>query len=405
MSGINTPHTPQAPSIRSAAEALLAELPAACFAESGDWLAVSAAANALKAALAEPERSRPGVLPDVPLAMHSIEAMKHGAPIEPAGIRAIVELAELGYEELASFDLRWAATMRAVARWREAHPGNELVLPDHADLVVWLMDVLDCSFDHPKVAEVEMVLGRLKGAMLRMPNALTRDATKLIEDMATAMRKLARRAFIAEQGKPPEEGGRPVLFRGDILTLTGDGRDAPLRPSSIGEVTLDLKADVGDALGMLAVWSDGVALLIEAKDELEGAAQHYADEPNRDGYLACSGLAAKIEAFLERAPIDPDAATGCADDRSPLGDAVGAIVHPPQPVPGVYSEHQGKNTADYDRRQLEARVNAKLAQLGPDAEVAACVHDIAPGWEYAENGEAGGPPFVTLTRYAPGDPL
>lgn len=41
-----------------------------------------------------------------------------------------------------TFDLRWKADMRAIKRWREAHPGNELVMPDHADLVVWLLEQL-----------------------------------------------------------------------------------------------------------------------------------------------------------------------------------------------------------------------------------------------------------------------
>jgi hypothetical protein len=40
------------------------------------------------------------------------------------------------------FELRHKADMRAVDRWRKAHPGNELRMPDHADLVVWLMDEL-----------------------------------------------------------------------------------------------------------------------------------------------------------------------------------------------------------------------------------------------------------------------
>lgn len=42
----------------------------------------------------------------------------------------------------ATFQLRWDADMRAIKRWQAAHPGNELVWPDHADLVVWLMDQL-----------------------------------------------------------------------------------------------------------------------------------------------------------------------------------------------------------------------------------------------------------------------
>lgn len=41
-----------------------------------------------------------------------------------------------------TFDLRWTADQRAIKRWQEAHPGNDLVWPDHADLVVWLLDQL-----------------------------------------------------------------------------------------------------------------------------------------------------------------------------------------------------------------------------------------------------------------------
>ncbi len=43
----------------------------------------------------------------------------------------------------ALFDLRWKADIRAIKRWREANPGNDLVVPDHADLVVWLLERLD----------------------------------------------------------------------------------------------------------------------------------------------------------------------------------------------------------------------------------------------------------------------
>lgn len=42
-----------------------------------------------------------------------------------------------------SFDLRWDADMRAIKRWQAAHPGNDLVWPDHADLVVWLLEKLE----------------------------------------------------------------------------------------------------------------------------------------------------------------------------------------------------------------------------------------------------------------------
>ena len=50
------------------------------------------------------------------------------------------------YEKLmehnASFELRWRATMRGIEKWREAHPGNDLVMPDHADFTCWLIEQL-----------------------------------------------------------------------------------------------------------------------------------------------------------------------------------------------------------------------------------------------------------------------
>ena len=42
-------------------------------------------------------------------------------------------------EMQATFDLRWKADQRAIKRWQEAHPGNDLTWPDHADMVVWLL--------------------------------------------------------------------------------------------------------------------------------------------------------------------------------------------------------------------------------------------------------------------------
>jgi hypothetical protein len=43
-------------------------------------------------------------------------------------------------EHEQSFNLRWAADMRAIKRWRAAGPGRDLTLPDHADLCVWLLE-------------------------------------------------------------------------------------------------------------------------------------------------------------------------------------------------------------------------------------------------------------------------
>jgi hypothetical protein len=41
-----------------------------------------------------------------------------------------------------SFELRWCADKRAIRAWQEAHPERGEVWPDHADLVLWLMERL-----------------------------------------------------------------------------------------------------------------------------------------------------------------------------------------------------------------------------------------------------------------------
>ena len=42
-------------------------------------------------------------------------------------------------------ELRRAADQMAVAKWREAHPVADLRIPDHTDLVTWLLDQLATS--------------------------------------------------------------------------------------------------------------------------------------------------------------------------------------------------------------------------------------------------------------------
>jgi hypothetical protein len=40
------------------------------------------------------------------------------------------------------FDMYQASDQMALAQWRTAHPASELMIPDHADLVIWLLDQL-----------------------------------------------------------------------------------------------------------------------------------------------------------------------------------------------------------------------------------------------------------------------
>ena len=43
----------------------------------------------------------------------------------------------------ATFEMTWAADMRAIKRWQQAHPGMELVWPDRTALVGWLLEQLE----------------------------------------------------------------------------------------------------------------------------------------------------------------------------------------------------------------------------------------------------------------------
>lgn len=54
--------------------------------------------------------------------------------------QAVAELGGEAAQLLETFKLRYDADMRSIKRWQEAHPGNDLVWPDHADLVVWLLE-------------------------------------------------------------------------------------------------------------------------------------------------------------------------------------------------------------------------------------------------------------------------
>ena len=72
--------------------------------------------------------------------------------------RGVEKIVESNHEYRASFDLRWKADMRAIKRWQAAHPGNDLVWPDHADMVVWLLGEVDRLLKEKEI--IERVLGQ-----------------------------------------------------------------------------------------------------------------------------------------------------------------------------------------------------------------------------------------------------
>lgn len=55
---------------------------------------------------------------------------------------ALAEAKAEAEEQNLAFDLHHAAEQRGIKRWRDAHPGKELTLPDTADFTFWLIHEL-----------------------------------------------------------------------------------------------------------------------------------------------------------------------------------------------------------------------------------------------------------------------
>jgi hypothetical protein len=65
--------------------------------------------------------------------------------------------------------LRWDADMRAIKRWQAAHPERGEVWPDHADMVVWLLDKwLAMRVAIEEHVEVGCITGHTGGNLVRL---------------------------------------------------------------------------------------------------------------------------------------------------------------------------------------------------------------------------------------------
>lgn len=49
------------------------------------------------------------------------------------------------------FDMRSNCDKRAIKQWQAAHPGNDRIWPNHADLCVWLMERVEELEEREKV--------------------------------------------------------------------------------------------------------------------------------------------------------------------------------------------------------------------------------------------------------------
>ena len=70
------------------------------------------------------------------------------------------------------FNHRWDADMRAIKMWQAAHPGNDLVWPDHAEMVVWLLGAVSRQREALKAAFA--FLNPRPGCEAQMASAVSR---------------------------------------------------------------------------------------------------------------------------------------------------------------------------------------------------------------------------------------
>jgi len=146
-------------------------------------------------------------------------------------------------EELeATFDLRWKADMRAIQRWREAAPGRELTLPDHADLCVWLLEERDEQEKHIRLTEAilavkqqELIAAGLFIIGCGYTGPLTEEAGK---QFVSERDQLEKRAEALEEALKSQPCGCTCDYskaadasaaekRGDIRVACGDLPDEP----------------------------------------------------------------------------------------------------------------------------------------------------------------------------------
>jgi hypothetical protein len=85
------------------------------------------------------------------------------------------------------YDLRRAADKLAVAKWRAANPEQELVIPDHADLVIWLLDQLAVTSPCPHckrsdgLHESGCPYAVVAARIMRVDHALAKRVGEMIE--------------------------------------------------------------------------------------------------------------------------------------------------------------------------------------------------------------------------------
>jgi hypothetical protein len=74
----------------------------------------------------------------------------------PAAIRTALDALQAAEELQSIFDREWEIDMKAVARWRAARPGRELMLPSRTNMVVWLLEQLERAEELKAYAQADV---------------------------------------------------------------------------------------------------------------------------------------------------------------------------------------------------------------------------------------------------------
>lgn len=173
------------------------------------------------------------------------------------------------------FDARWDATQRAIKRWQAANPGNDLTWPDHADLVVWLMD--RASGLIPRAGNAGRYLAEANdGRLLYLNHATTwQECPNFIT--AAESRATASEAKVAE-----EKALKKIAFE---YAATAEARVAGLVGAL--EIASNTCGDVTE-LGRFSRSVDPVRWVSELKAHLDAALS--ASGPGEQKALTCNGV-------------------------------------------------------------------------------------------------------------------
>jgi hypothetical protein len=113
---------------------------------------------------------------------------------QAAHLREVTRLTAEVAEYEAMFDAQWNADMAGVQMWREAHPGNDMVLPDRANFTSWILSeimrlrsltvvqeslIRKAEAENEKLAEALETAGRLFAASRDENARLTAEVERL----------------------------------------------------------------------------------------------------------------------------------------------------------------------------------------------------------------------------------